>query len=91
MYYYADYFLIIFSKVEVYQLPSHKYLWSTIATLNVFALEFFFFFATELVLEPQLPDKDFIEKSEQPIASENEQLSCRVLAGDTSDEVTMLL
>ena len=42
----------------------------------------------ELTLEPQLPDKDFREKSEQPApSSEHDQTSCRVLDGETSEEV----
>ena len=48
-----------------------------------------FSFPPELLLEPQLPDKDFREKSEQP--SEHEQISCRVLPGETSDEVCVVV
>ena len=50
------------------------------------------FSPTELTLEPQLPDKDFREKSEQPAPlSEHDQTSCRVLEGETSDEVQLIM
>ena len=73
------------SVYGVYELPSRKYLWSTVLTCM---FSCFHFSPTDLTLEPQLPDKDFREKSEQPASSsEHAQTSCRVLAGDTSDEV----
>ena len=40
---------------------------------------------TEPTLEPQLPETDFRDMSEQP--SEQEQVSCPVLDGETADEV----
>ena len=43
---------------------------------------------TEPTLEPQLPEADFREISEQPSAEQQqEQVSCRVLPGETADEV----